>query len=523
MKDYSKVITDSLTVWKDCSANLIPEEDLDKIQKYVMNKLQNMNPTISVFGAYNAGKSTLLNAILGEELFKVGDVPTTYNIDKHNWGSWTIYDTPGIDAPIEHEETTNEHLRESECILFVISTNGDFEMRALYEKLADLIQRGKPVLLVFNDKTGVLRKDDPSSEAEIYSAIDINLDKIWEERNLGKYKRPDRIIVNAKSALNAKLSAAQGEPKDALLIASGVPKLEQKLEGFIRNVNEDDIVNSIIDYLEKPFNEATVLLTKQIDDGYKKKIEETKAFLDNSKRKLLYDSEKLIRLGLKDICNNLSSIDPSEIKQAEAKVTDALEDLVDKLKSLLEERLREIEESYQIDFLEPLIELYKEKSINNVTNQSFASYSLDEVEKYLNFVPKEKISEFLEKHIATLLNKLTEMWPKLAKLGKYASHIATAVIAFIEIGLAYRKQQEIERQERAKAEALENSIARLREDIYGELMRGVKGFLEEFFQKKLDSIEKIATDQNSEVQKSSLALEKLRESRSMLDSLKSIK
>ena len=32
---------------------------------------------IMLFGAYNAGKSTLLNALLGKESARIGDVPTT--------------------------------------------------------------------------------------------------------------------------------------------------------------------------------------------------------------------------------------------------------------------------------------------------------------------------------------------------------------------------------------------------------------------------------------------------------------
>ncbi|HIF9207236.1 TPA: GTPase [Photobacterium damselae] len=61
-------------------------------------------PRIAVFGKYNHGKSTLLNAIVGHNKFKTADKRETIcNEDyEHNHVIWV--DTPGLDADIHGED-----------------------------------------------------------------------------------------------------------------------------------------------------------------------------------------------------------------------------------------------------------------------------------------------------------------------------------------------------------------------------------------------------------------------------------
>jgi len=67
-----------------------------------VRELANAQPRIMLYGVYNAGKSTLLNAIIGEPKAKVGDIPTTYETTSFHWRGYELIDTPGIGAPIEH-------------------------------------------------------------------------------------------------------------------------------------------------------------------------------------------------------------------------------------------------------------------------------------------------------------------------------------------------------------------------------------------------------------------------------------
>lgn len=77
---------------------------------------------IIVFGKYNHGKSTFLNAWLEQEgLFKTGDTVVTKKIQSHldekNNIIWI--DTPGLDATAGDDKLANEEVKDADVILLV--------------------------------------------------------------------------------------------------------------------------------------------------------------------------------------------------------------------------------------------------------------------------------------------------------------------------------------------------------------------------------------------------------------------
>lgn len=59
---------------------------------------------VAVFGKYNHGKSTLLNAIIGQEYFKAADKRETTEISEFSHNEITWIDTPGLDADVHGED-----------------------------------------------------------------------------------------------------------------------------------------------------------------------------------------------------------------------------------------------------------------------------------------------------------------------------------------------------------------------------------------------------------------------------------
>jgi small GTP-binding protein len=117
---------------------------------------------IAAFGMVSRGKSSVLNALCGKEVFKVGATHgTTVSRNAHPWETATItgsnldganlvlVDTPGIDevGGEVRETLAREVARHADLILFVIS--GDMQRRE-YESLSELRDAQKPILLVFN-------------------------------------------------------------------------------------------------------------------------------------------------------------------------------------------------------------------------------------------------------------------------------------------------------------------------------------------------------------------------------------
>ena len=84
------------------------------------------SPKVMVYGVYNAGKSTLINALAGKALARCDDIPTTDAVTAYSLGDIELLDTPGIDAPIEHEVISREQLEKSDVVvkMFLFFTFG---------------------------------------------------------------------------------------------------------------------------------------------------------------------------------------------------------------------------------------------------------------------------------------------------------------------------------------------------------------------------------------------------------------
>lgn len=65
---------------------------------------QQSNARIAVFGKYNHGKSTLLNALVGREIFKASDRRETRANKEFSHNGVVWIDTPGLDADVRGED-----------------------------------------------------------------------------------------------------------------------------------------------------------------------------------------------------------------------------------------------------------------------------------------------------------------------------------------------------------------------------------------------------------------------------------
>src|SRR5699024_11841545 len=66
-------------------------------------------PTITVVGKYNHGKSSLLNALVGETHFAVADKRQTRCLERAVADGVCWLDAPGLDADIRSEDDAHAH------------------------------------------------------------------------------------------------------------------------------------------------------------------------------------------------------------------------------------------------------------------------------------------------------------------------------------------------------------------------------------------------------------------------------
>lgn len=191
---------------------------------------KNPQATIIFYGIYNSGKSTLINALLGKEVAPMGDYPLTAQPTPYVWRHYTLWDSPGIDAPIEHQKVTDNLVRLAHISIFVANTKGISQERKFIDDLAYHINQGKKIFLVFNQK-------DAISDADFQRIVD----EIFEQlQKRGCQLRFDIVKLNAKTALKAKL-----EHKPKLLEHSGLPEFESKLERFIESNQNAAMISAL--------------------------------------------------------------------------------------------------------------------------------------------------------------------------------------------------------------------------------------------------------------------------------------
>ncbi|MGN0879177.1 MAG: GTPase [Oligosphaeraceae bacterium] len=209
--------------------------DIDRlcasVQSFIQTRLDDLNPKIMVYGIYNAGKSTLLNALMGEAKAPMNDIPTTKRVVPYPWHEYTIFDTPGINAPEKDEELSKAQLEQSDVILFVMDTEGTFSLAKNYRELADIIRQGKHLLIVLNNKSERSLADEPDHFETIKQNVYADLAACFpNETPEGLASKIRLLVVNAQDALFARTTPELPElDRQTILEASNLPRLEEAI------------------------------------------------------------------------------------------------------------------------------------------------------------------------------------------------------------------------------------------------------------------------------------------------------
>jgi small GTP-binding protein len=121
----------------------------------MLDKLQHGHRHIAAFGRVSTGKSSLLNALIGEQKFTVSPLHgETKHSSMQPWtekqaGGVFLIDTPGLDEAggEERESLAKEVARRSDLVIFVL--DGDITDSEL-QSLRKLLEQGRPVVVALN-------------------------------------------------------------------------------------------------------------------------------------------------------------------------------------------------------------------------------------------------------------------------------------------------------------------------------------------------------------------------------------
>ena len=215
----------------------ISRKALDNLQKAIL-QLDELF-LIVVAGEFNAGKSALINALLGEKVLAEGTTPTTARVTLIKWGeaaaeqvvdeSFAVYtyplpllkelnvvDTPGTNAIIRrHERLTDEFVPRSDLVLFVTSADHPLT-ESERQFLERILSWGKKIVFVLN-KVDIFEND--AALQEVKEFIQTHATTILGDP-------PQLVPVSARLAQRA-LAAADPAERARLRSLSRLDELEQ--------------------------------------------------------------------------------------------------------------------------------------------------------------------------------------------------------------------------------------------------------------------------------------------------------
>ena len=357
--DFKKQLNDILTRLKEDTAPYMEKmpivaAKMADIEKLYKEKIENTKPQIMFFGLYNAGKSSLLNELLRDDVAKVADVPTTDHVDYYNWRGYTIADTPGVGAPIEHEEVTNEAIRKADVVLFVMTNAGSFEKKENYVRMKDIVDAGKKVIIVINDKSDFLPQERYEEMMQVQQKIydnmmALDIDNVKERFTI--------LFVNANLAHKGRMAN-----KHLLWEKSQIAELESYILSEMKNSDDFAVIRHAINEINKDVEDIREQLSQVDTNPEYMAIQKVLNGLRNAKiqvRKNMSDfiSSQTNRLGV-TLPDAIWAVKEDQAK-IDQTVQQAQQTLSEKVKTHLEDQLQTVVDDLSMDWTNFVIEMQK--------------------------------------------------------------------------------------------------------------------------------------------------------------------
>jgi len=452
-----------------------------------LNKtIENKNLQIMLYGAYNAGKSTLVNTLLGRYEAKENDIPTTDSVDVYNWGGFHLLDTPGVNAPIEHENITQEQVKRSAAMLFVIR-EGDQDAKDVYERLFSMLKQDKKVFIVLNHQLS--NADDKIRAVKKINEIISTLAPDYNVSN-EKIGKISIFPMNVRTAYNGRLKA-----HEKLLEHSGY-------NGFINAFKQwtilqdkeqshlDSFKNQINDRWYKPVIEK---LDKQVNKGESKELRalrDDRLMLESEKRSIKTSATHFVNQQVNLLKSDVSGIvsNSSSELEIDTKLEQVFMPLTDNIEVWLGDELSGVSEKLTVT-IDKNAKLSKTPSSSSSANDAIAKRVKEllsdkkNIEKGLFLLRKLKFPGVKGRH-GTTINKLA---------GKAAPAIQIAIFLY-DLYKADSDQDKENSQNRQRSMELYQCVDQICSTVIGDLTKSVHDMVDFTFDNQINVIQQQLDD-----------------------------
>ena len=472
------------------SDELVSRNELDSFTQHIEAKLIDFKPTLMIYGTYNAGKSTLLNALYGqEEMAKTGDAPETKEVHEYKYNGYAIFDTPGMNARNEDDIVTAKHLEKSEVILFVLSNNGSLEEDYVYNKISKVVKAKKPIIIVLNNKNGV----DPDFIEAKESLIKVgeNLRKIGDRNGIKNIETKVNIcLVNAKTALKGKL-----ENKKLLLNKSNILQLEKMIEKLLNASGSEEVINALNIYIQNFIEKVIFTIDNKIDNVEVQKTEEMITYLEKFRQSSSVKLKNLVSKRMPSFVDTITSMLLNG-GTSEDDINTYISDTINEINNQAMDISKNIESDLSIkidDFSQEFKNInaeYTEINISSDSNESNEdSHISDDIKNKVGETLKDK--KLIEEGAKQVLLKAKELLPKDIMFGKgpvWISKAAGKVAIGVSVALeaysiysANKEHQQMIEDERNRTIGAKNNAESLADNIQSSLFNSIDDMINDTF------------------------------------------
>lgn len=518
------------------------KHSFDEVKTMFNDKIANPEVKIIVYGVYNAGKSTLINVMVGKEVAAVDDIPLTDSITEYSCGNYKIIDTPGIDAPLEHEELTLKEMLKADAIIFVVNPAGVIEEQKTLDTLLELLQQGKKIFLIFNEKSALSDEDYLFLKEQTQQRLQV----LATERGMSEVLKDVPICkINAKTALKARIKGSE-----KLLQHSGYLIFEQDLEQFINTITDKDVNERLTSRLSHYLKGAIESLESSSSDSVVKSYDQLIKDIKINKIDTRKEMKKRTKSKEDEIHQQIKSWLSNEDKDTESKVKDKIEqsctmletelrDSLDIASTLVQGGIDELQTKMPDISFNPLIDQSNIKNPLNIKNEiqdtdfseENTSVNLDNIKMVATTIQHSVKVE----HIVSGLNLVKTYLPTLMKgIGeKTIEKMATTMVAkaipivgtVVTIGFAAKdifsedtETAECRRQQESQRKAIERweqQIEDVSKDIagqfYNSLLIAFNGDIDAFFDNIINKLNNLQSEFSEKDKYNSQLLEKIYE------------
>lgn len=512
----------------DLAIYLAPEE-LSNLDTEISARTKNHQPIVMVYGVYNAGKSTLINALIGKEVAEVGDIPKTDRVDTYHIGDVQILDTPGIDAPIEHEKITREQLNRSDAVIFVLSSDGVLEEKQTYVEIGNILTAKKPMLVVINNKNGY----QPSDTAYIKLAekFRTNLYQHFagNEEILERLDGVHDYLVNAELALKGKLN-----DKPKLVEISQIESLEKAVARLFNATNSAQVAKTLAIQVQRLLQKAIGIAQENAGQYELQRLEDLISNLNQSKADLLVKvmaNAGKAKAGLKtEIATLLENKQPQAtgavIQHWQQQQTDYFEHQLQRELSKLDAEANEVA---QLFINSPENQFDSDAAVQESGDGLFGLFKALS-EKSINLgLAKEGVAA---KGVVTILKQGKNWFPKLFKgigpktmekmAGRAVPFIGPAIQVVTAVYDYYQAVEQEKRQvrlERQHLEKINHHVDALVEELYDNLHEGVDDALNDILNPISDQLKQNLQDLSQQAGGVEININTLKEAHQQLDKI----